>query len=46
MVFSGFRNFYFWNLFVSEMLGATYGLRKEFCVGCFVWYLKNMDILD
>ena len=28
------------------MLGAAYGLRRELSVGCFVWYLKNLDFLD
>ena len=39
MVRSGFQNFCFWNLFVTEMLGAAYGLSRELRVGCFVRYL-------
>ena len=46
MVRSEFRNFYFWNRFVFEMLGAAYGLSKELRVRCFVWYLQKMDFLD
>ena len=41
MVRSGFRNFYFRNRFVTEMLGTTYGLSRELRVGCFVWYLQK-----
>ena len=31
--------------FLPEMLGAVYGLRRELCVGCFVWYLKKLYFL-
>ena len=44
MVCSGFWNFYFWNRFVFEMLGAAYGLSRELCVGCFVWYLQKIGL--
>ena len=33
-----FRNFCFQNRFVSNMLGAAYGLSRELLVECFVWY--------
>ena len=46
MVRFGFRNFFFWNRFVTEMLGAAYGLRKELRVGCFVWYLQKLEFLN
>ena len=46
MVRSRFQNFCFWNRFVFEMLGAAYGLSRELCVGCFVWYLQELDFLD
>ena len=46
MVHFGFRNLYFQNQLVFEMLWATYGLSRELCVGCFVWYLQNLDFLD
>ena len=46
MVLSGFRNFYFQNRFVTEMLGIAYGLSKELRVGYFVWYLQKLDFLD
>ena len=46
MVHSDFQNFYFWNHFVNEMLGATYGLSRELCVGFFVWYVQKLDFLD
>ena len=41
MVRSGFRNFCFWNRFVTEMLGTACGLNRESFVGCFVWYLQK-----
>ena len=44
MVRSEFRNFYFWNRFVFEMLGAAYGLSRELSVGCFVWYLQKTGL--
>ena len=37
---------FFGNRFVSEMLGAAYGLSREFRVRCFVWYLQKLDFLD
>ena len=46
MVRSGFRNFCFGNWFVFEMLGTAYGLSRELCVGCFVWYLQKLEFLD
>ena len=46
MVRTGFRNFCFWNLFVTEMLGAAFGPSRELRVVCFVWYLKKLDFLD
>ena len=46
MVRSEFRNFYFRNRFVTEMLGTAYGLSRELRVGCFVWSLKQLDFLD
>ena len=36
MVLSSFQNFYFWNRFVTETLGAAYALSGELRVGCFV----------
>ena len=36
MVHFGFWNFCFRNRFVSEMLGAAYGLIRELCVGFFL----------
>ena len=36
MVRSGFRNFCFRDLFVTEMLGTEYGLSRELHVGFFV----------
>ena len=36
MVLSGFRNFCFWNQFVSEMLGVAYGLSRELRVRGFM----------
>ena len=44
MVSSGFRNFYFRNRFVTEMLGTTYGLSRELRVGFFVWYLQKTGL--
>ena len=41
MVHFGFRNFCFWNRFVSEMLGAAYGLSRELCVGFLVVLIKS-----
>ena len=38
MVRFGFRNFYFRNRFVSETLGAAYGLSRELRVECFMFY--------
>ena len=35
MVRSSFRNFCFRNRFVTEMLGAAYGLSRELRVECF-----------
>ena len=46
MVRSGFRNFCFWNRFVSEMIGVVYGLSRELRVGYFVWYLQKLDFLN
>ena len=46
MVRSGFRNFYFWNRLVTEMLGAAYGPSRELRVGFFLWYLQKLDFLD
>ena len=45
MVRSGFRNFCFWNQFVSEMLEASYGLSSELRVGCFVWYRVGCEYM-
>ena len=42
----GSRTSFFWNRFVSEMLGAVYRLSRELRVGCFVWYLQKLDFLD
>ena len=45
--FARFRNFYFRNQFIFEMLGAAaYGLSRELRVGYFVWYLQKLDFLD
>ena len=41
MVRSGFRNFYFRNRFVTEMLTTACGLSRELRVGFFVWYLQK-----
>ena len=37
---SGFRNFYFLNRVVSEMLGAVYGLSKKLCTEFCVIFTK------
>ena len=37
---SGFRNFCFRNLIVSEMFGATYGLSRKLCTEFFVIFTK------
>ena len=43
MVHSGSPNLCFRNRFVTEILGTAYGLSRELCVGCFVWYLQNWN---
>ena len=41
MVRSSFRNFCFWNRFVTEMLGTAYGLSRELRVGCLCGIYKT-----
>ena len=41
MVRSGFWNFCFWNWFVIEMLGTTYGLSRELCFDVLCGIYKN-----